>query len=458
MLLLMAGIMSIAALVMILGWYYYPRLDWQIKRLAARLNQLIRCQRRDKQAVQQLLKSIYVIINKGMTLNNSVATYQALDLLKLAFGYGLVRPGESARLMAIGVTALNTNKPDTVSFIIDAFRHLVRQLPPEAIVNAIEQLTLIGIVALKQKHNFLAAKVVECNFDIMEKTDIAVDHQIVVAAIRTLKLIGVLGLRRRDTALFREINMRLSVWLIANPGTDDDIVTEIVSTLTAWLHRITWLGDTFLFSIIADSTFSLIEAEALTDAGIELMIDDWGNVAAAACLNPNSRVTGLIIEFIFKVSNHQKTNKQWIKVIPLTGRIAKLAVYRHGIITAFMVMYPILELGRKLLWTELRYVEYIGEFHQELLFRVVKECLIILTYAARQDILGSTGETIVDLFKCWQAHPEIMVNEKSVKKYCQLLLLSWLRNKKQAKKHMPCDADFMEPMLFSNIEKQRLGI
>jgi len=97
---------------------------------------------------------------------NSIITYQALDLLKLAFGYGLVRNGESARLMAIGVTALNTNKPDTVSFIIDAFRPLVRQLPPEAIVSAVEQLTLIGIVALKQKHNFLTAKVVECTFNI----------------------------------------------------------------------------------------------------------------------------------------------------------------------------------------------------------------------------------------------------------------------------------------------------
>lgn len=457
MLLLIAGIISIVALVMILGWYYCRRLDWQIKLLAARLNKLIRCQRRDRQVVQQLLKNIYVIVNKGMTLNNSIVVYQALDLLKLAFGYGLVRPGESARLMAIAVTALNNNKPDTVSLIIDAFRPLVRQLQPEAIVSAVDQLTLIGTVALKQKHNFLTAKVVECIFFVMEQTDVVTDRKIVVAAIKALKVIGVLGLRRRDIALFREINMRLSVWLVANRGIDD-ISTEIASTLTAWLHRITWLGDAFLFSIIADSTFSLIEAEVLTDAGIELIIDEWGNVAASACLNPNSRVAGLIIDFVFKVANRQKSNKQWIKVIALTGRVAKLAVYRHGVIAAFMVIYPILELGRKLLWTELRYVESIDEFHHEFLFRVVRECLIILTYAARQNILGSTGETIVEIFKCWLAHPEIIVNEKSVKKYCQLLLLFWLKNKKHGKRYMPCDAEFMEPMLFTNIEKQRLGI
>jgi len=455
--LLMSVIISIVALAITLGWYDCLSINWQIKVLRARLNKLIGSERRDSQVVQQLLKKIYIIINKGMALNNSMIVYQALDLLKLAFGYGMARSGESAKLMAIGVTALNNNKPDTVSFIIDAFRHLVRQLPTEAIVSEIDQLTLIGTIALKKKHNFLAAKVVECIFFIMEQKQVADDRKIVVAAIKALKVLGVLGLRRRDTELFREINKLLSIWLVANPGTDE-ISAEIANTLTAWLHRITGLGDTFLFSVIADSTFSLIEAKVLTDAGTELIIDEWGNIAASACLNPNSRLAGLIIEFIFKVANHQKSNKQWIKVISLTGRVAKLAVYRHGIIVAFMVMFPILELGRKWLWTELRYVEYIDEFHHERLFRVVKECLIILSYAARQDLFGSTGETIVDIFKCWISHPEIIVNEKSVKKYCQLLLLFWLKNKKHSKRYMPCDTEFMEPMLFSSFERQRLGI
>ena len=458
MLLLMVGILSILVLAMIFAWYYCRRLDWQIKLLTVRLNNLIRSKQRDRQVVKRLLKSIYIIINKGMTLNNSMIVYQALDLLKLAFGYGLVRPGESGKLMAIGITALNNNKPDTVSLIIDAFSPLTRQLPSESIVNVVEQLTLIGTIVLKQKHNFLAAKVVKCIFFIMEKTDVMADKKILVAAIKALKVIGILGLRRRDTVLLREINMLLSAWLFANPR-NDDISKEIASTLTAWLHRITWLDDAILFSIIAESTFNLIEAEALTDTGVELIIDEWGNIAASACLNPNSSIARLIIELLFKVADHQKSNKQWIKVIALTGRVAKLAAYRHGVNATFMVMYSILDLGRKLLWTELRYVEYIDEPRHELLFRVVRECLIILTYGARQNLLGSAGETIVDVFKCWLVHPENIINEKSVKKYCQFLLLFWLKNKKNWKKYMPCGAaELMEPMLFTNIEKQRLGI
>jgi len=457
MLLLMTGIISLVALVMIMAWYYYRRLDWQIKILTFRVNKLIRSKRRDQQIVQPLLKAIYAIIHKGLVLNNSIAVFEAFELLRLAFGYGLVRPGESARLMAIGVTALNTDKPDTVSLMIDAFKPLMRQLSSEETVSAIDELTLIGTIALKQKHNFLAAKVAEGIFFILDKTDVSLDRKIVVAAIKSLKVIGVLGLRRRDTALFREINKCLTLWLLANPGTDE-ISADIAHTLTAWLHRITWLDDNALFSIIADSAFSLIEAKILTDAGVELILDEWANIAASACLDPNSNIARLIIEFQLTVVNRQKNKKQWIRVIPLIGRVIKLAVYRHGVIAAFMVFYPMLELGRKLLWTELRSGQYIDGFHQELLFRVIRECLIILTYAARQNIFGSTGETISDVFKCWISHPEVIINEKSIKKYCQLLFLFWLKNKKQTKKHMPCDAEFMEPMLFSNMERQRLGV
>lgn len=450
-----AGIISIIALAAVLSWYYCRNLDWQIKFVTARLNKIIRSQRRNGHAASRLLKNIYSIINKGMDTNHSIAIYQALDLLKLAFGYGLVRPGESARLMAIGVRALNENKPDTVSFVIDAFRPLVRQLPPEAIVSAVDQLTLIGVGSLKRKHNFLTGKVVECIFFIMEQTNGAADRKIAVAAIRALKVIGVLVLRRRDSALFREMNMRLSVWLAANPQADE-IAEEAARALGAWLHRITWLGEVSLYTIMADSAYSLIEADVFTDNGIGLIVDEWGNVAASACLNPTTPLAGLIIEFLFTVANIN--NQHWVKIIAVAGRVGKLAIYRHGLIAAFMVIYPILELGRRLLWSELKFIEYSDEFRQQFLFRVVRECLILLTYSARQNILGSTGETIVELYKYWVGQTEIAVNPKSIKKYCQFLLLFWLKNKRQSQKHMPCDTELIEPILFSDIEKQKLGI
>lgn len=457
MLLVMAGIMSIAALIMIIWWYYWHNIDWQIKLVTASLNKVIRAQKPDGRVTQQILKKIHVIINKSMALNNSKAVYQSLDLLKLAFGYGLVRPRESATLMGICVVALHNKKPDTVNFVLDTFRPLVRQLPPEEIVSAVDQLTLIGVMAFKQKYNFLAAKVIECIFFIMEQNQIVANREILRASIKALKVIGVLGLRRRDFSLFREMNMRLSGW-IATGATQHDVADEITKMLSAWLYRIVGLNDVSLFIGVTDLTKNLIDSGILSNDDIELLIDEWGDVAATACLNPNNEVTGLIIEFLFTVTQEVALNKQWIKVLAIAGRVGKLAIYRHGLIASFKVIHPIVEAGRKLLWTELKFVEYIDEFHQQHLFRVVRECLMMLTYAAKQNIMGSTGEIIVDLFTCWGACPECSGHHKSIKKYCQLLLLFWLKNKKQAKRYMPRNVEFIEPILFSELEKQRLGL
>ncbi|WP_378956388.1 hypothetical protein [Pelosinus sp. sgz500959] len=452
----MIGISSVVVFI-ILGWYYLHNLDWQIKFLIARLNKMIRCQKRDRQAIKSLLKDSYTIINKGMVCNHSTAVYQTLDLLKLAFGHGLVRSGESGRLMAIGISALNNNKPDVVGFVVDAFRPLVRQLSPDDVVIAINQLTLIGVISFKKKQNFLAAKVVDCILFIMEQPDESVERKKMVAAIKALKVLGVLSLRRRDTGLFRELNIRLSTCLISSCKADD-MTTEISSMLAAWLHRIIWLNETVLFTVITDMIFNLIGADVLTDDGIEVMIDELGNVAASACLNPNSPLASLILEFMFRLANERKNDRHWTRVVTIAGRVAKLAIYRHGLAAAFTIIHPLLEFGRNLLWAELKFIESVDKIRQRLLFRVVRESLLILSYCARLNLLGSTEETIVDVFKCWMGHSELMINQKSAKKYCQLLLLFWLKNKRQMKRTLSYDPEFIEPILFSSSERRRLGI
>ena len=457
MLLVVAGITSIVALMIVLWWQYWNNINWQIKLVTASLNQVIRGKKPERQKVQQILKKIHVMINKSIAQNNSQAVYQSLDLLKLAYGNGLVRPRESTTLTGICIAALHSKNPDTVSFVLDAFRPLVRQLPPEEVVSAVDQLTLIGAMALKQKYNFLAAKVVECVFFVMEQHQMAGKREIVVAGIKTLKVIGVLGLRRRDLSLFREMNMRLLGWLVT-PIAHYDVTNEIIKMLSAWLYRIVGLNDKALFEDLAELTKHLIDAEDLSIDGIETLIDEWGDVAATACLNPNNPMAGLILEFLFSAVERPGLYKQWIKVVAVAGRVAKLAVHRRGLIGAFRVVHPIVEVGRRFLRAELKFVEYIDELHQQQLFRVVRECLTILNYAAKQNIMGSTGEIITDLFTRWLTSPECSGHHKSIKKYCQLLLLFWLKNKKQAKRYMPRNVEIIEPMLFSELEKQRLGL
>jgi hypothetical protein len=299
---------------------------------------------------------------------------------------------------------------------------LIRQLAPECIPSAAEQLTLIGVIALKQRQNFLVAKVTECIFLIMDRTDATEDKRIITAAIKAFKVMGVLGLRRRDVALFREMSVRLSGWFMINRLTVD-IAEELVSMLTAWLHRIVGINNILLFEMVGEFADILIRSKVL-EGKLELLCEEWGNLAASACLNPNNVLAGKILNYLFALINLEKDLSKWGKVITIAGRVTKLAVSRHGIAGAFMVFHPILEVGRNLLWSELRFIQCIDEYKQKMLFTVVRESLIIISFAAKQDLVGSSGQTIVDVFKCWVEHTDIAGNhKKTIKRYCQLLLL-----------------------------------
>jgi hypothetical protein len=449
---------ALSGILLIMAVYcYYRNVSWKIKLLTVRLNRIIRCPKRDRRTIKQLLKELYSILNRSIANDDFVTAYQITDLLKLAYGYGIMRRDETARLMAVIVSALNNGKSDVAGFIVDAYRPLIRQLLPEFVPSVAEQLTLIAAVSLKQKQNFLVAKVTECIFLIMEVKDTPSNKDILIAAIKAFKVIGVLGLRRRDVALFREVNTRLSSWFITNAKTGDGS-EDLVNMLTAWLHRIVQMNGLVLFDQIEECTQSLIDAKLLSENAMELLFEEWGNLAASACLNPNSTLAGRIINFLFVTVKGNDCKNYWVKVISIAGRVAKLAVSRHGIPIAFVTLYPLLEEGRKLLWSELRFVQSADAYRQEILFRIVRECLIVIAFASRQELIGSSGQSIVEVYNCWVGNSTITTNPKSIKKYCQLLLFSWLKDKRQIKKHMPHGSELTEPILFSQGERYRFGI
>lgn len=447
----------VGGLLAILLIYWYRQKDsWKIKILTFRLNALIRKSPKDKREVQRLLKQLYALLNKSIAANDAVMAYQAIDLLKLAFGCGIMRQDEPARLMAVSVAALNKKNPDLANFILDAFRPLIRHISPECIPGAAEQLTLIAAIALKQRQNFLVAKIIECIFLIMDRGDAAQDKAIINAAIRAFKVIGVLSLRRRDIALFREVGTRFSGWFTTGHFKTDS-AEELVGILTAWLHRIVGMNSIPLFSMMEDFTDALLRSNAL-DGKFDLLYEEWGNLAAAACLNPNNLLAGNILRFLFSIAGSRPDYSDWAKVVTVAGRVIKLTVSRHGILESFVVFHPMLEAGRTLLWSELRFVQCIDDNKQKMLFAVVKESLLIISFAAKQELVGSLGQTIADIFKCWIKRPDMAEKQKSIKKYCQMLLLFWLKDKRPTKKYLPYTDMLTEPILFTEHERQRFKI
>ncbi|MCE5284363.1 MAG: hypothetical protein LLG02_00735 [Pelosinus sp.] len=435
------------------------QLEWQINAVARRLARIVKSRKRSKEASEKLLKEIYSLITKAVNSKDQAAVYKTVDVLKLALGEKIIRCDETMRLMSIIVTALKAKEVDSAAIILEAFRPLIYQMPAADMKMAVEQLTLIGAVALKERQPFIAAKVSDAIFSIVERLDDNSEEEALLAALRSVRIMGVLVLRRKETALFREINARLINWVIT--GQNELVASEMALLYSVWLYRIVKADNLSMFNILLEFAWRMFDANCFTKGSITLWLTEWGNIAGMAALNPYSKLASYIIEQMLLLAAKQHQLDMMLDAVHKAGYVIRLSISQHGIKTAFSLLYYLLETGRKMFVAELKFGEHSDGYRKAVLLQILKENIALLTYSARQDIIYTTGDMIAEVYKCWVNLPKendsVFVNQKSVKKFCQLLLLFWLRTKRHPEKNMPADDALIEPMLISEHEKKQLG-
>ena len=228
--------------------------------------------------------------------------------------------------------------------------------------------------------------------------------------------------------------------------------------LMAWLHRAIKNQDKLSFQLTVELTLSFIESGFFDETDLKDLIVEVGNLARSACLNPKNFAARELVHMLVVIAMKEKKQEIWSLVIAVCGKVGNLALVRHGVQTAFPTCCPLLEAGRKLLWAELKFISYTDEVRRYALWKIIKECIAMASLAAKQDMTATAGEIIADFYKCWgQLEPD-SVQSKSAKRFCQLILFFWLKNKRHSSRYLPDDETLVKPILFSDIEKNHLGI
>ncbi|MEG6584610.1 hypothetical protein [Dendrosporobacter sp. 1207_IL3150] len=447
---------GLVGVILLFRWLFLRRLDWQIKLLEMRLARITAVKNIDKARSKSLLKDIYSHINITIEKQNQTAAYQAIDLLKLAFGEKLDRSDEPMRLMAVAVSALRVKQPDVAGYVLDAYKPLIRNLSDTAKISTIEQLTLIAMVSLKSRNAFMLAKITDLICLLLEQLDKNTSKKVIISGLRGLKVIGAMSLKRHDEALFREISLKVGS---INQFDEEDISIEIVHILTGWLHRVIKNEDKVMFSIFVQSTLEFYERGTINNKIFAIIVNEWQNLAGTAVLNPRSSMAAEILDFLLLASERRFDERCWLLAISAAAKTARLAISQHELEDGFKIAYPLLDMGRRLLGTELRLMDNTNDMRQKALFLIVRESVMLASLQARKDMTSSTGEIIAQLYNCWARYPNMRGNQKSVKKYCQFILLYWMKNRKrQARRGIPEKNELTEPSLLTELEKERFGL
>ncbi|MDD4601986.1 hypothetical protein SDC9_27474 [bioreactor metagenome] len=454
--LIWAAFIAVILIVLLIAVRFRVRnTDNQLNLVTAKLDRYLHARKPSVKAESELLQRLYALINVSMSNANDVYVYRFVDLLKLAYGNGMIRSNEYQRLGSIIIMAIRNKQPDIAAIVIGAFRPLIRNIAIQDLALAIEQLTLIAVLATRLKYSFLLAKVVEAVFEAAGRKECSHDSKAMLAVLRSTRIIGTFALRRHEYELFRELLVRLKK-LVTGSGNS---IPEVEWLFVMWLHQLAKSGDDAALESVANLALELFDSQAISINGAIIIITESSKAAGTASLNQSNKVSPLILQFILELASKSRDPALWRKAVNVIGQVSTLAVSRRGIAEAFDVFLPMLETGRRLLADELKFGVFTDDYRKNRLFVIIRECILVAELNARQDMTKSTGEVITEIYEQWVRLPQSAAINKSLKRYCQMLLLYWQNTRqRQARRGMPDNKRLLEPMLISDEDKKRLGL
>ncbi len=453
-----AGIAA-AILVLVASVYLRKRSRGFAGQLRLLADQLARCQRgRAKAPAANLPRQLHSLIHTAVTAGDEQGAAEAVALLRNAYELGISRPDEAELLAALAVRAARAQQPTIAAAILDLFRFLLGCLPTAEKAAAAEQLTNITAVALRGKENLLAAQAAEIVFSLLEssyETPGRYDRAVTAAALRFVDTVGIVALRRRDIDYFGKLVARLDAALPAHPA--EGLATGLIALVGAWLHRIIQNNDTGMYEILAGFVTRRGLDGYWPPAQLAVLLKEWNTLAGTASLRPHSPLAPAIVELVLRLAFAAYDDKLWREAVNGAGQTARMAVQRHGLADAFGLFRPILENGRELLIRQLMPGSFLDEttFRAQALYIIVRESLALAEYVARQDMITTVGDILVDFNACWAKADN--ANRKSAKRFCQLLAACWMRSRSRQARRAEISDELTTPALLTDADLQRLG-
>lgn len=383
-----------------------------------------------------------------------------IDQLKLAYADGFARSNESMRLTALLISFLKEKRVNMAAFLFDAFTPMMRGQSVERLVALFEELTFISLVAVKNRHFFLCAKVTAFILDFFEKSSLCFtetgNQHLMITGVAALKRIGSLTIRR-DPALFHEILTRTVTLLEKHPGLMEH--DEIHALFSEWIYKAARNEQPNEMICVLNELERLRCYHKNFAVMLRQIIKETENVAGNFSYYLQSPICALLVQKLLALAYLSHSSECMRRAIQCASKVGYLAVYQHGFRESFSLLLPLFDSGRRMFNDERKfgYSESNNGFRQKSLLVILKESLAIAEYAVRQDMTFTVSDFILWMLETWQKQASIEHSKKSIKRFSQLFYLYWCQvRRRQAKQSADLLSDVMSPVLVTNEQVQEL--
>lgn len=406
------------------------------------------------------LKRAFFLLQCFLKHEDLARAMVVIDQLKLAYADGFIRSHESMRLTVLLISFLKEKRVNMAAFLFDAFTPLVRHQQVEGLVDIFGELTFISLVAVKNKHFFLCAKVTTFILDFFEKSSLCFEEsgnqQLITTGFNALKRIGSL-IVRRDSALFHEILTRTVTLLKKHPGLMEQ--DEIHALFSEWIYKAARNEQPNEMICVFNELEGLRRYHKNFDVLLRQIIEETENVAGNFSCYLQSPICALLVQKLLTLAYLSHSLECMRRAIQCASKVGYLAVYQHGFREAFSLLLPLFDSGRRLFNDERKfgYSESNNGFRQKSLLAILKESLALAEYAVRQDMTFTVSDFILWMLETWQKQATIEHSKKSIKRFSQLFYLYWCQvRRRQAKQSADLLSGVMSPLLVTPEQVQGL--
>ena len=308
---------------------------WQIKKeiTASKINYA---------KTDRVMRKLYFLITLSVQIADEKKSYLVIDLLKLAFGEKYIRPEEPLHLFSLCNELIKAKKPVILSYLLDAYKPLVRNIDTNQIIEIINNLNTLSSLLNKDKQkNYFVSKIITLligNIDYFCKIE-----PLQIAVAKLVQNIGIIAIKENDFALFCEISVCLTK--IRSYLFKANLSFELSEILNIWFYYITKKNNVeFIISYKTMLLENIKEDDFSAECALRIItkIKDSMLFIERDLDNKFTVMSFLIYEFLAK----RALTFNAVQTVNETIRLTKFIIEKYGLEQAFeiVILFKLLQL------------------------------------------------------------------------------------------------------------------
>lgn len=313
------------------------------------------------------------------------------EALKLLYGEGYAKGQDAGRLGALVRAVDEKGKNDCALRLMDGFALLYRHMPHE-VQSIVSALSVLALYAYRNRQEALLAK---CGDYLCR---IALEEEYVTdAMITAIKQVGILAIKRQDTALFREMLTRgMSICYLRSVPKD-----KLISMLLSWLEKILEQSEPRCYEAWKDAFEDSVTQGRWDNEAMLRFIESCRALAAMSAMNPYAPLLRRFLNDMLGYAELSKNIEVKITAVQIVGMAMRIAVQDHKRTMALPYVAVLAKFGANLAYRQLQYPK-LYETGEGRVLTAVWQVFLLLEQELQESTWSEMRDNLLPLYEDYQ--------------------------------------------------------